>query len=219
MPVTFRQVSWAAPVRGRSCHVAGRSPRASCPRGHARRQGWLHWHPQTLAWIIIPAVVAATVSAAPPTVAILPPVLPFDVSRHARKAEGLLELVQVAMNDGAVAFVERQKIARILAEQRLMMALGAEGAVAWGRGLGADLLVLPEVVPLPDEGAGAPAAAVGPGWTVRLTVIDPEKASVMSATEVAARGDRENGPTSLDIERAAADLTGRLVADAKAEET
>ncbi len=119
------------------------------------------------------------------------------------------------MNDGAVAFVERQKIARILAEQRLMMALGAEGAVAWGRGLGADLLVLPEVVPLPDEGVGAPAATVGPGWTVRLTVIDPEKASVMSATEVAARGDRENGPTSLDVERAAADLTGRLLADAR----
>jgi hypothetical protein len=161
------------------------------------------------------AALAGSAAGAPPSVAMLPPILPFESSRHARKAEGLLELVQVAMDDGAVAFVERQKIARILAEQRLTMALGAEGVVAWGRGLGADLLVLPEVVPLPDEGAGEPAAAVGPGWTVRLTVIDPEKASVMSATEVAARGDRENGPTSLDIERVAVDLTARLVADVR----
>lgn len=163
----------------------------------------------------MPALLVATVSAAPPTVAILPPLLPFDVSRHARRAEGLLELVQVAMDDGAVAFVERQKIARVLAEQRLMMALGAEGAVAWGRGLGADLLVLPQVVPAPEEVAGEPAAAVVPGWTVRLTVVDPEKASVMGATEATARGDREKGPTSLDIERVAADLTARLVADAR----
>ncbi len=164
-------------------------------------------------WILILSVTASA-GAAPPTVAILPPVLPFEVSRHARTAEGLLELVQVAMDDGAVAFVERQKIDRLLGEQRLMMALGCAGSLAWGRGLGADLLVLPEFLPPSAEGAKA-GDPVGPGWTVRLTVIDPEKASVLSAAEVAAQGDREHGPTALEAGQVAADLADRLVADFK----
>ena len=167
------------------------------------------WLPR--AWILI-VLVAATGVAAPPTVAILPPVLPFEVSRHARTAAGLLELVEVAMDDGAVAFVERQKIERLLGEQRLIMALGNGGSLAWGRGLGADLLVLPEFLPPSADGADA-GAPTGPGWRVRLTIIDPEKASVMSAAEVAAQGDREQGPTAIDAERVAADLAGRLGAD------
>jgi hypothetical protein len=169
------------------------------------------WLPR--AWILI-VLVAATGVAAPPTVAILPPVLPFEVSRHARTAAGLLELVQVEMDDGAVAFVERQKIEKLLGEQRLIMALADGGSLAWGRGLGADLLVLPEFLPPSAEGADA-GAPTGPGWRVRLTIIDPEKASVMSAAEVAAQGDRTQGPTALDAEQVAADLADRLVADAE----
>jgi hypothetical protein len=158
--------------------------------------------------------VTAAAAAAPPTVAILPPVLPFELSRHVRTAEGLLELVQAAMDDQAVAFVERQKIQTLLGEQRLIMALGDGSGLAWGRGLGADLLVLPEFLPPPADPAAAGDPA-GPGWRVRLTVVDPEKASVMSAAEAAAQGDRAQGPTALDTEQVAADLAVRLVADAE----
>ena len=46
------------------------------------------------------AALAGSAAGAPPSVAMLPPILPFESSRHARKAEGLLELVQVAMEIG-----------------------------------------------------------------------------------------------------------------------
>jgi hypothetical protein len=163
-----------------------------------------------------------TASAAP-TVAVLPPTLPFELSRHARRAEGLVDLVQTLLDDGRIALVERQKIARILEEQRLVQALGGAAALAWGRGLGVDLLVLPEFVPPPEAkanvgpGARPPAAddASGPRWTLRLTVIDPEKASIVSAAEAVARGDRDTGPESLDAEKVATDLVERLMADAR----
>ncbi|MFM7135452.1 MAG: hypothetical protein ACKO1M_00045, partial [Planctomycetota bacterium] len=145
----------------------------------------------------------ATAAAAPPVVAVLPPTLPFDLSRHARQAEGLLELVQAQRDDRRITLVERQKIATLLQEQRLVQALGGGAALAWGRGLAADLLVLSEFVPPPEAAAGDTTNA---GWTLRLTVIDPEKASIMSAAEAAAQGDRDTGPTSLDAETIAADL-------------
>ncbi len=161
------------------------------------------------AHVIAGLAVAASASAAPPVVAVLPPTLPFELSRHARRAEGLLELVQTRLDDGRITLVERQKIARLLEEQRLVQALGGAAALAWGRGLGADLLVLPEFVP-PPEAEGATKTA----WTLRLTVIDPEKASIVSTAEAAVRGDRDTGPESLDVEGVAGDLADRLVADA-----
>jgi hypothetical protein len=179
------------------------------------RAGW-HLVPP---WAIVAAVFTASAAAAPPTVAVLPPVLPFESSRHARRAEGLMEVVQTRLDDGRVVLVERQKVGALLDEHRLLMALGDAGSLAWGRGLGADLLVLPEFVPPPEAGAdpaAADAVGAGPadGWTVRLTIIDPEKASIMSVAEVAARGDRDTGPEALDVERVAGDLADRVVADA-----
>ncbi len=177
-----------------------------------------------IAFVAFVAAVAASASAAPPIVAVLPPTLPFELSRHARRAEGLLELVQVLLADGRIALVERQKIAKLLEEQRLVQALGGAAALAWGRGLGADLLVLPEFVPpseaeTDDDPAGKPPAAsddeASPGWMLRLTVIDPETASVVSTADVAARGNRDTGPESLDADKVAADLAERLVADAR----
>ena len=174
----------------------------------------------SLGILLVVVSLSAAAAAAPPTVAILPPVLPFEASRHTRIASGLLELVQATINNNTVAFVERQKIDEILGEQRLMMTLGGDRVLAWGRGLGADLLVLPEFLPPPTANAEAndPATTSGPtvtSWTVRFTIIDPEKASVLSTAEVAARGDCDTGPEALDIEAVAADLAARLMADSK----
>lgn len=174
----------------------------------------------SLGILLVVVSLSAAAAAAPPTVAILPPVLPFEASRHTRIASGLLELVQATINNNTVAFVERQKIDEILGEQRLMMTLGGDRVLAWGRGPGADLLVLPEFLPPPTANAEAndPATTSGPtvtSWTVRFTIIDPEKASVLSTAEVAARGDCDTGPEALDIEAVAADLAARLTADSK----
>lgn len=177
----------------------------------------------SLALCVVAVAGPLSAAAAPTVVAVLPPTLPFELSRHARRAEGLLELVQVALDEGRIILVERQKIAKLLEEQRLVQALGGGAALAWGRGLGADLLVLPEFVPPPEPGTGVDPAgkaraatdgAVGPGWTLRLIVIDPQKASIVSTAAVAARGDRDTGPESLDTEKVAGDLVERLVADA-----
>jgi len=163
-----------------------------------------------IAIILVAVTVAGTAPAAPPVVAVLPPTVPFELSRHARRAEGLLELVQTLLDDGRITLVERQKIASLLQEQRLVQALGSAAALAWGRGLGADLLVLPEFVPPPEADDAANTA-----WTLRLTVIDPEKASIVSVAEAAARGDRDTGPESLDTEKVTGDLVERLLADAR----
>lgn len=181
--------------------ISGRRGRAAVAPGVRLRRF-------TAAMVTVFATGAA--SAAPPVVAVLPPTLPFELSRHARRAEGLVELVQTLLDDGRITLVERQKIARLLEEQRLVQALGGAAALAWGRGLGADLLVLPEFVP-PPEADGATNTA----WTLRLTVIDPEKASIVSAAEVAAPGDRDTGPESLDTEKVTGDLVERLLADAR----
>lgn len=181
-------------------------------RGAQRRldgTGNHSWPSCAIPIAIVVALVAGSAAAAPPVVAVLPPTLPFELSRHARRAEGLVELVQTRLDDGRITLVERQKIAKLLEEQRLVRALGGAASLAWGRGLGADLLVLPEFVPPPEADGAAKTA-----WTLRLTVIDPEKASIVSAAEAAARGDRDTGPESLDAEKIAADLVERLLADA-----
>jgi hypothetical protein len=171
----------------------------------------------------VAVAIATPAGGSPPVVAVLPPVLPFELSRHARLAEGLMDLLQTRLDDGRVVLVERQRIEKVLAEQRLVQALAAVGSLAWGRGLGADLLVLPEFLPPPETQTDAALATAGgaarndappPRWTLRLMVVDPEKASIVSTAEVAVPGDSDAGPESLDVERVADALANRLVADA-----
>jgi hypothetical protein len=123
------------------------------------------------------------------TVAILPPVLAHGHAKHAGRAGDLVDAVQAALSaDPGLRLVERAEVRRVLDEQHRVLALGTAESVAVGRGVGADLLVQPQFV-LDKE-----------GWSLRLNVVDPEKADHLGASVTKLPGDRQTGPAAAPPE-------------------
>ena len=106
---------------------------------------------------------------AAPTAAVLPAEVAFEDGSRRDEAEAAVDLIAARATDAA-RWVDRRDVDRRAAELGLDRLAGGAGLAA-GRGLGADLLVLPA------------ARRDGDSWSLRLSVVDPVTADVLAEVD------------------------------------
>jgi hypothetical protein len=134
-----------------------------------------------------------------PTVALLPPRVDFEFLKHTDVAEAQIEALQAALADHqGLRWVERARINEVLQEQQRIRALGHQDPLVWGAATGADLLVLPRFICGPS------------GWSLRLLLMDPEKADVLDEVVRELGGDQTTPPPAAVAGPLADELQKRL---------